>query len=124
MFLRKLMVIIVPLLLAGALCVAFPLMAQLELGFWTNVIFGFLLGAALALLLPLSGVAKRREPFAGLLWAPLVTLLVIVIVQCLDAVWGVEVPVLGVFRTMQPSVVLVECAFIGYMLVAVIRTKK
>ena len=123
MFLRKLMVIIVPLLLAGMLCVAFPLLAELELGFWTNVIFGFLLGGALALLLPLSGVAKRREPFAGLLWVPLAALVTVVTVQYLES-RGIEVPVLGVFRTLQPSVVLVECAFIGYMLVAVIRTKK
>ena len=70
MFLRKLMVIFVPLLLAGLLCVAFPLLLELKLGFWTNVTMGFLLGLGLALLLPLSGASRRREPFAGLLWVP------------------------------------------------------
>lgn len=121
MFLRKLLVIVVPLLLAGLLCIVFPLV--LRLGFWTNVLMGGLLGVSLALLLPLSGASKRREPFAGLLLVPAVTLVVLVVVQYLEG-RGIAVPVLGVFRTTQPTVVLVECAFIGYMLTAVIRTKK
>ena len=121
MFLRKLMVIFVPLLIVTVLCVVFPLVT--ELGFFTNVILGALLGAGLALLLPLSGVAKRREPFAGLMWVPLVTLAAVVVVQYLES-RGITVPVLGFLRTTQPTVVLVETAFVGYMLVAVIRTKK
>ena len=121
MFLRKLVVVFVPLLLAGLLCIVFPLM--LQLGFWTNVLLGGLLGVSLALMLPLSGVSKRREPFAGLMWIPLVTLIVIVVVQYLES-RGIAVPVLGVFRTTQSPVVLVECAFVGYMLVAVLRTRK
>lgn len=121
MFLRKLLVIFVPLLLAGLLCVALPLL--LQLGFWTNVIMGGLLGLSLALLLPLSGASKRREPFAGLLLFPALTLLALVVVQYLEY-RGIAVPVLGVFRTSQPVVVLVECAFAAYMLTAVIRTKK
>jgi len=121
MFIRKLVVIVVPLLLAGLLCVVFPLL--MGLGFWMNVLMGLLLGVSLGLLLPLSGASKRREPFAGLLWIPLLVLLVIVAVQYLEST-GIAVPVLGIFRTNQPTAVLVECAFIGYMFTAVIRTKK
>ena len=40
------------------------------LGFFSNVIQGALVGAALALLLPLSGAGKRKEPFGNLLWLP------------------------------------------------------
>lgn len=121
MFVRKLVVIIVPLLLAGLLCVIFPML--MGLGFWTNVLMGAILGASLALLLPLSGASKRREPFAGLLWIPLLLLCAVVTGQYLTSI-GVELPVLSLFRTSQGQVVLVECAFIGYMAVQVIRTKK
>ena len=112
MFLRKLVVIFVPLLLAGLLCVAFPLILQLQLGFWTNVLMGGLLGVSLGLLLSLSGLSKRREPFAGLLWVPLVVLAAIVGMQAFEVM------------SAQGPMVLVESAFIGYMLVAVIRTRK
>ena len=121
MFLRKLMVIVVPLLLAGLLCVVFPLL--LGMPFWTDALVGLLLGVCLALLLPLSGASKRREPFAGLLWVSAVILLVVVIVQYLET-RGISVPVLGMLRTTQGPVVMVECAFIGYMLTAFIRTRK
>ncbi|MBQ7848974.1 MAG: hypothetical protein IJ343_04550 [Clostridia bacterium] len=121
MFLRKLVVIVVPLLMTALLCVVFPLL--MGLGFWTNVLMGVILGASLALLLPLSGASKRREPFAGLLWIPLLLLIAVVTGQYLASV-GVEVPVLSMFRTGYPQVVLVESAFAGYMAVQVIRTKK
>ncbi len=121
MFVRKLVVIVVPLLLAALLCGMFPFL--LGLGFWSNVLMGGLLGVALALLLPLSGASKRREPFAGLLWLPMLLLCVIVAGQYMTSI-GMEVPVLSMFNTSQEQTVLVECAFIGYMAVQVIRTKK
>lgn len=121
MFVRKLVVIVVPLLLAALLCWVFPYL--MTLGFWTNVLMGAILGGALALLLPLSGASKRREPFAGLLWVPLLTLCAVVAAQYMESI-GIEVPVLGLFRTDQAQTVLVESAFIGYMAVQVIRTKK
>ncbi|MBE5796292.1 MAG: hypothetical protein E7327_02815 [Clostridiales bacterium] len=121
MFVRKLVVIVVPLLLAALLCWVFPLLT--ELGFWTDMLMGALLGAALALLLPLSGATKRREPFAGLMWIPLMLLCIVVAGQYMAAI-GIYVPVLDMFRTTQSQTVLVESAFIGYMAVQVIRTKK
>ena len=123
MFLRKLVVIFVPLLLAGLLCVAIPLILQLQLGFWTNVLMGGLLGISLGLLLSLSGLSKRREPFAGLLWVPLTALIVAVLSQYL-ALIGISVPVLDMLRTGDGNVVLVECAFIGFLAVQMIRTRK
>ena len=121
MFLRKLVVMVVPLLLAGLLCLAFPLL--LQLGFWTHVLMGALLGLSLALLLPLSGASRRREPFAGMLLVPCLVLFALVVVEYLQG-RGVTVPVLSVFATGEGAVVLVECAFVAYMLTAVLRTKK
>lgn len=121
MFVRKLVVIVVPLLLTALLCWVFPLLGGL--GFWSNVLMGVGLGVCLALLLPLSGASRRKEPFAGLLWAPLLLLCIIATGQYLSSI-QIVIPVLDMFRTSHGSVVLVECAFIGYMAVQVIRTKK
>lgn len=58
MFLRKLLVIFVPLVLCG-LCVFFlPLLGGF--GLWSDLLQGLILGALLALLLPLSGASPPQ----------------------------------------------------------------
>ena len=122
MFLRKLTVMVVPLLLALALCLLFPVMGGL--GFWSNVLKGLLMGVVLALLLPVSGAGRKREPFAGLLWVPAVVLALVVTYQYLESIGMVSWPVLSMLTTRDGQVVLVECAFAGYMTAQCIRTKK
>ena len=122
MFLRKLTVMVAPLLLALGLCLLFPVMGGL--GFWSNVLKGLLLGAVLALLLPVSGAGRRREPFAGLLWVPAVVLALVVGYQYLESIGTADWPALRLLTTRDGQVVLVECAFIGYMAAQCIRTKK
>ena len=122
MFLRKLLVLVVPLLLTLALCLLMP--ALNGLGFWSNVLKGMLVGVALALLLPLSGASRRREPFAGLLVVPLLILVLAVAYQYLAAMGIAQVPVLDVMATTDGQVILVECLFIGYMGTQAIRTKR
>ena len=121
MFLRKLVVIVLPLLIAALLCVLLPLMDGIP--FWTEVLKGLTLGIALALVLPLCGATKKREPFAGLLWVPLMTLIVVVLSQHL-AVIGIPMPVLDMLRTGDSNVILVECAFAGFLAVQLIRTRR
>ena len=121
MFLRKLVVVVLPLLMAALLCILLPLMDGIP--FWTEVFKGLTLGVSLALVLPLCGATKKREPFAGLLWAPLVTLIVVVLSQYM-AVIGITVPVLDMLRTGDGNVILVECAFVGFLAVQIIRTHK
>ena len=121
MFLRKLVVVLLPLVMVGLLCLLLPVMAGIP--FWTEVFQGLMLGVALALLLPLCGATKKREPFAGLLWLPLTALIVAVCSQYL-AVIGISVPVLDMLRTGDGNVILVESTFIGYLLVTLIRTRK
>ena len=122
MFLRKLTVMVAPLLLALILCLLLPVMNGL--GFWSNVLKGVLLGVTLALLLPLSGAGRRREPFAGLLWIPALLLMGVVAYQYLDSMALVNLPVLDMLATRDGQVVLVECTFIGYMATQCIRTRK
>ena len=122
MFLRKLTVMVAPLLLALTLCLLFPVLGGL--GFWSNVLKGLLLGVVLALLLPVSGAGRRREPFAGLLWVPAVVLALVVTYQYLESIGTVSWPVLSMLTTRDGQVVLVECAFTGYMTAQCIRKKK
>ena len=122
MFLRKLLVMTVPLALTAALCLLFPALSAL--GFWSNVLKGVLLGIALALLLPLSGASRRKEPFAVLLAVPLVMLVLVVLYQYLAAIGAVHIPVLDMLATTEGQVVLVECAFIGYMGTQAVRTRR
>ena len=120
MFLRKLCVVVLPLGMAALLCFLFPLLNGIP--FWTEVFKGVALGVCLALMLPLCGALKKREPFAGLLWAPLITLIVVVLGQYLSVI-GIDLPVLSMLRTGDGNVILVESAFIGYLLVEMLRTR-
>lgn len=122
MFLRKLTVMVVPLVLALVLCLLLPVMNGL--GYWSNVLKGVLLGVGLALLLPLSGAGKKREPFGGLLWIPALLLAAIVIYQYLESMGQANLPVLDMLSTRDGQVVLVECTFAGYMAAQCIRTRK
>ena len=122
MFLRKLTVMVAPLLLALLLCLLLPVMNGL--GFWNNVLKGILLGITLALLLPISGAGKRREPFAGLLWIPALLLAAIVVYQYLSSMGMANLPVLDMLSTRDGQVVLVECTFVGYMATQCLRTRK
>lgn len=122
MFLRKLTVMVAPLLLALLLCLLLPVMNGL--GFWSNVLKGLLLGITLALLLPISGAGKRREPFAGLLWIPALVLVIVVVYQYLNSMGLWSFPVLDMLATRDGQVVLVECTFAGYMATQCIRTRK
>ena len=122
MFLRKLLVMVVPLLMAAVLCLLMPMLSGL--GFWSNVLKGVLLGVSLALLLPLSGASRRKEPFAALLAVPLLLLICAVLYQYLASIGAAHIPVLNVLATSEGQVVLVECVFIGYMGTQAVRTKR
>ncbi len=121
MFLRKLVVIFVPLLLTALLCVALPMLEGIP--FWTEALQGAVLGLGLALLLPLAGASRRREPFAHLLWVPALLLFLTVICQYLLVI-GIQLPVVDVLRTTDSNVILAECAFLTFMAVQLFRTRK
>jgi len=122
MFLRKLTVIAVPLLLAAALCMVLPGLGGL--GFGSGVLKGLLLGVGLALLLPLSGAGKKREPFAGLLWVPALVMALVVLYQYMHSTGALSWPLMAPLTTRDGQVVLVECAFVGYMAVQCARTRR
>lgn len=121
MFLRKLTVMALPLALLGASCVVLPWMSHW--GFWSPVAQGALLGVVLALLLPLCGAVRKREPFAGLLIVPALLCIGLIICQYLISL-GHVLPVLGLLFCGDWTVITAEGAFAAFMLVTCLRTKR
>ena len=121
MFTRKLIVMVLPLLMCGAVCLLLTLLGGA--GFFYYLLGGLALGILLALLLPLSGATSRREPFGTLLWVPAALLTLTVVYQYLHMQGILQLPVLSVLAVSQPSTVLVECAFIGFLAATCFRTK-
>ena len=121
MFLRKLTVMVLPLLMTAGVCLLLQLLNGL--GFFSWALGGLILGAVLALLLPLSGATSRKEPFASLLWVPLLVLILVVAYQYLHTSGILVLPVLSMLATTQTIVILVECAFIGFMACTSLRTR-
>ena len=123
MFLRKLTVMVLPLVMLAALIFLLPYVDLLELGIFTEGLKGLILGIMLALLLPLSGASRRREPFAGLLWLPTLLLIGVIVYQYLET-QGTRVDVLHILATKDANVIYLEGVFAGYMGITCIRTGK
>ena len=120
MFLRKLTVIVLPLLMLLGICLLIPLISGMSL-FFGSLLLGALLGVLLALLLPLAGATRLREPFAWLLWIPAAVILLILLYQYL-ATQGVDIPLLRLLTVNDSRIITLESAFAAYMLTFSIRT--
>ncbi len=124
MFLRKLTVLLVPLGMLLVLCLLVPLFGAMD-SFFGPLLLGAVLGALLALLLPLAGATRMREPFAWLLWIPAAVILLILLYQFLAANGtGQDLPVLRLLATGDTRIITAEAAFAAYMLAFSIRTGK
>ncbi len=120
MFTRKLTVLAVPLALMLTVCLLVPVLSGLG-PFFGSVVLGALLGVALALLLPLAGATRLREPFAHLLWIPAAVTLAVLISQYLSSM-GVNIPLLRLLSTLDTRIITVESAFAAYMIAFSVRT--
>lgn len=124
MFLRKLTVLLVPLAMLLVLCLLAPLFYSMS-PYFGSLLQGALLGVLLALLLPLAGATKMREPFAWLLWIPAAVILLILLYQYLASQGvGRDLPVLRLLATSDSRIITIEAAFAAYMLAFSVRTGK
>ena len=121
MFLRKLIVIVLPLAFLAGLCLLTPALSALSSPFFASLLLGLLLGVMLGLLLPLAGATRLREPFAWLLWIPAAVILLVLLYQYLASM-GVDVPLLRLLAVQDARIITVEAAFAAYMLTFSIRT--
>jgi hypothetical protein len=124
MFLRKLTVILVPLGMLLLICLLLPLFTSLG-SFFASLLLGVVLGSLLALLLPLSGATRLREPFAWLLVFPAVLILLVLLYQYL-AMNGIgsDWLLLRLLAVNDARVITVKATFAAYMLTFSIRTGK
>ena len=124
MFLRKLTVLLVPLGMLLVLCLLTPLFYAMD-GYFGSLMLGIVLGVLLALLLPLAGATRLREPFAWLLWIPAAVILLILLYQFLASQQiGRDLPVLRLLATTDTRIITIEGAFAAYMLAFSVRTGK
>ena len=124
MFLRKLTVLLVPLGMLLVLCLLTMLFRSMD-AFFGSLLLGTLLGILLALLLPLSGATRLREPFAWLLWIPAAVILLVLLYQFLAFQQiGQDLPVLRLLATNDSRIFTVEASFAAYMITFSIRTGK
>ena len=126
MFLRKLTVILVPLALLVLLCVLMSVLFSFS-WYFGGLFIGLLLGVSLALLLPLAGATRIREPFAWLLFIPAVAVLLVLLYQYLASVGaGQDLPVLRLLVVSSGSsgswMIALEAAFAAYLLAFSVRT--
>ena len=122
MFLRKLIVIVLPLGMLLITALLLPLLSTLGV-FFSSLLLGAVLGVALGLLLPLAGATRLREPFAHLLWIPAVIILLVLVYQDLASM-GVSWPVFRLLATQDSRLITVESAFASYMITFSVRTGK
>lgn len=120
MFLRKLVVIVLPLGMLLLLALLLPLFSSLGV-FFGSLLLGAALGVALGLLLPLAGATRLREPFAHLLWIPAALVLLVLLYQYLASL-GVSWPLLRLLATLDSRLITVESAFAAYMITFSVRT--
>lgn len=120
MLLRKLVVVVCPVLLCAAVCMVFR-WADGWLGagaFWAFALKGAVLGAALALTLPIAGVSAHTNGLSGWLLTGAALLLAAIVYQYLETTGAVHWPVLASLMTFNGQVVLVESAAMGYLAAA------
>ena len=124
MFLRKLTVLLMPLVMLLVLCLLSRLFFMMD-GYFGSLLLGALLGILLALLLPLAGATRLREPFAWLLWIPAAVILLVLLYQFLSSQQiGQDLPVLRLLATKDTRIIILEAAFAAYMLTFSVRTGK
>lgn len=120
MLLRKLIVAVCPLAICGLVCGLFRWVdgALGSTAYASFVLKGALLGAALALTLPIAGVKAYTNGLAGWLLAGAALLGATLIYQYLETTGVVSVPVLRALLTVNGQVVLVESTAMGYLTAA------
>lgn len=120
MLLRKLIVAVCPLAICGLVCGLFRWLDGIlgSTAYASFVFKGALLGAALALTLPIAGVKAYTNGLAGWLLAGAALMGAVILYQYLETTGAVHAAVLSVLLAVNGQVVLVESAAMGYLLAA------
>ena len=120
MLLRKLIAAVCPLAICGLVCSVFRWLdgTMGSTAYGSFVLKGVLLGAALAMTLPIAGVRAYTNGLCGWLLAGAALMGAVLLYQYLETTGAVHLPVLSVLLTVNGQVVLVESAAMGYLTAA------
>ena len=120
MLLRKLIVAVCPLAICALVCGLFRWLDGMlgSTAYAAFVLKGALLGAALALTLPIAGVRAYTNGLSGWLLLGAGLLAAALVYQYLETTGAVHLPVLSVLLAVNGQVVLVESAAMGYLTAA------
>jgi len=125
MFLRKLVAAVCPLLYCILLSIVFRWLDGIRWlnAFWGFAVKGLLLGVALALILPAGGVSSRMNGLQPWLLGGAGLLVGLILLQFLAFTGVVHIVLLDLLG-LNPQVVLVEGAAVGFMLVTVFLNRR
>lgn len=117
MILRKLLVVVGPLLLCLLTCLLFQMLDTLPAAgdFFLYVLKGITLGACVALMLPVAGITTRGVGLTVWMYAAAGLLALTLLCQYLDTVHAVDWPALRAIISINGQVVLVESTVMGYL---------
>lgn len=124
---RSVRAVVVPILLLAALGalawlnIDIAVIAQFP--FIWDVLLGVALGVGLALLLPLSGFAVRRNALTGMLWVCAFLSLLIIFYQYMVQVTGLHVEALTFLAMPGTRLCIVEGAVLGFTTLIAARGK-
>lgn len=126
MLLRKLVAALCPLLLCILVCAGLRVLDGWlgSTSFFAFLLEGVLLGAALALMLPLAGIRARTNGLTGWLLLGAGLLLLVLIYQYLEATGVIHVPLLRSMMMMNGQVVFVEGATMSYLILTALLYRR
>lgn len=122
MFVKKMLVICVPLAVCVLLSFVFPLLSGLA--FYGSFLRGLLIGLGLGALLPLLYRTAKQSTAIKLLWTPVVLLFVLLLYQYLTVYGMLHVPVLSFLNVRSGSSVEIESAMLGFLVVILFMNRK
>lgn len=128
MLLRKLVVAVCPLLMCLLACIFFRWLDSLPSlpQFFVFAFKGLLLGACVALLLPLAGIRCQNNGLVRWLFVAAGVLFLFLLYQYLETMRVVDWPALRTLVSINGQVILVESTVMGFLTVTALmnRTRK
>ena len=127
MLLRKLLVVVGPLLLCLLACLLFQWLDTIPAAgdFFLYALKGVTLGACVGLMLPVAGITTRGAGLTAWMFAAAGLLLLTLVCQYLETVHVVNWPVLRAIISINGQVVLAESTVMGYLtLTAVLNQRR
>ena len=117
MLLRKLLVVVGPLLLCLITCTLFKWLDTLPVAgdFFLYVLKGITLGVCVALMLPVAGITTRGVGLTVCMYAAAGLLLLMLLYQYMETIHAVNWPALRAMISINGQVVLVESTVMGYL---------